>query len=223
MESNFVAHHAAVTVNAPVHQTYNIFSHFNDFPKFMSFVKEVTYYDNERSHWVVDVAGQHEWDAVNDGWIPDQQIGWRSVRGLKNAGHVTFQPVSSQQTLVDVYVNYEPPAGVLGNLGERIGVGKHFDTVLQRDLQNFARLVDLTPANVEDPNWSQYVFHPESAAARGKTTSRQDATMRDQLYMSQSDYINQPYADTPGVDERPLPPEQLPFEDRPIDDDPLQR
>ncbi len=26
-------HHASVTVNAPVHQVYGLFSHFNDFPK----------------------------------------------------------------------------------------------------------------------------------------------------------------------------------------------
>jgi len=45
-------HRASVTVNAPVHQVYGLFTHFNDFPKFMSFVKEVTYYDEQRSHWV---------------------------------------------------------------------------------------------------------------------------------------------------------------------------
>ena len=36
-------HHVSVTVNAPLHQVYTLFTHFNDFPKFMSFVKEVTY------------------------------------------------------------------------------------------------------------------------------------------------------------------------------------
>jgi uncharacterized membrane protein len=68
-------HSAAVTVNAPVHQVYALYTHFNDYPKFMTFVKEVTYLDDERSHWVVDVVGKHEWDAVNEDWIPDQQIG----------------------------------------------------------------------------------------------------------------------------------------------------
>jgi uncharacterized membrane protein len=43
---------ATVTVNAPVHQVYELFSHFNDFPKFMSYVKEVTYKDDQTSHWV---------------------------------------------------------------------------------------------------------------------------------------------------------------------------
>src|SRR5437870_9549974 len=85
---NWVQHHASVTVNAPVHQVYSLFTHFNDFPKFMSFVKEVTYYDEQRSHWVADVVGQHEWDAVNENWIEERQIGWRSTNGLENAGLV---------------------------------------------------------------------------------------------------------------------------------------
>ncbi len=76
-------HHAAVRVNAPVHQVYALFTHFNDFPKFMSFVKEVTYYDEQRSHWVSSVLGTHEWDAVNEDWVVDQQIGWRSTNGLE--------------------------------------------------------------------------------------------------------------------------------------------
>ena len=52
-------HSAAVTVNAPVHQVYALYTHFNDYPKFMTFVKEVTYLDDERSHGVVDVVGEH--------------------------------------------------------------------------------------------------------------------------------------------------------------------
>src|ERR1700730_325930 len=108
-------HHASVTVNAPMHQVYGLFTHFNDFPKFMSFVKEVTYYDDQRSHWVAEVAGQHDWDAVNEDWIPDRQICWRSVKGLNNRGCVSFQPTSLNQTHIDVNISYDPPAGVLGD------------------------------------------------------------------------------------------------------------
>jgi uncharacterized membrane protein len=43
-------HQASVVINAPVEQVYALFSHFNDFPKFMRFVKEVTYDDDAHSH-----------------------------------------------------------------------------------------------------------------------------------------------------------------------------
>ena len=184
--ADYATHHASVAVNAPVHQVYSLFTHFNDFPKFMSFVKEVTYYDNQRSHWVAEVAGRHEWDAVNDNWVPDQQIGWRSTNGIENFGKVTFQPLNNNQTQVDVFVNYNPPAGVLGDIGENLGVGGRFDQALQNDMTHFARMVDEAPAGALDPNSSNYLFHADSAAAKGTTTSRQNQTMYDDPNMTQN-------------------------------------
>jgi uncharacterized membrane protein len=170
-------HHASVTVNAPVHQVYELFTHFNDFPKFMSFVKEVTYYDDQNSHWVAEVVSGHVWDAVNQNWLQDQQIGWVSTSGLKNSGRVTFKAVSLHQTLVDVFISYDPPAGVIGDIVENLGVGDRFEAVLQHDLDNFAEMVRQAPIGALDPTSSNYLFHPDSAAAKGTTTDRQDATM----------------------------------------------
>lgn len=180
MKENYAAHHASVTVDAPVHQVYSLFTHFNDFPKFMSFVKEVTYYDDQTSHWAAEVAGRHEWDAVNDQWIPDRQIGWHSTKGLDNFGKVTFEPLGAGQTKVDVFINYNPPAGVLGDMGEKLGAGSHFEHVLQNDLNHFAHMVDEAPPGALDSTSSNYLFHAESAAAKGKTTKRQDETMQRQ-------------------------------------------
>jgi len=177
MAKTYSEHHASVVVNAPVHQVYSMFTHFNDFPKFMSFVKEVTYYDKDNSHWVANVAGQHEWDAVNAEWVPDHQVGWHSTNGLENFGKVTFESTGNNQTKVDVFINYNPPAGVLGDIGDKVGVGKHFDDVLTDDLTHFARMVDQAPAGALDPASSNYLFHSDSAAGKGATTSRQNETM----------------------------------------------
>lgn len=172
-------HQASVTVNAPVHQVYELFTHFNDFPKFMSFVKEVTYLDDQTSHWVADAVGQHEWDAINDSWVKNQLIRWHSINGLENSGQVTFQPVGANQTLVDVVIIYNPPAGVLGDIVENLGVGSTFDSKLQHDLNHFARMVEQAPPGALDPESSNYLFHSDSAAAKGTTTDRQNATMDD--------------------------------------------
>jgi len=169
-------HSATVTIGAPVHQVYELYTHFNDYPKFMSFVKEVTYLDDEHSHWVVDVVGTHEWDAVNDGWIPDRQIGWRSVDGLPNSGSVRFEP-SGEGTRLTVDISYEPPAGLLGQIGEALGAGNEFERRLQRDLQHFAEMVAAAPSGALDPTSSSYLFHGQSAAAAGKTTLAQNETM----------------------------------------------
>ncbi len=184
--AEYASHHASVAVNAPVHQVYTLFTHFNDFPKFMSFVKEVTYRDDQNSHWVADVVGRQEWDAVNENWITDQQIGWRSTNGVENFGKVTFQPINADQTKVDVYINYNPPAGVLGDIGENLGVGSRFEKALQNDLEHFSRMVDEAPAGALDPNSSNYLFHGDSAAAKGTTTGRQNETMYDDASASQN-------------------------------------
>ncbi len=193
--AEYASHHASVAVNAPVHQVYSLFTHFNDFPKFMSFVKEVTYYDDQRSHWVADVVGHQEWDAVNENWTPDQQIGWRSTSGVENFGKVTFEPINADQTKVDVYINYNPPAGVLGDIGENLGVGSNFEKKLQTDLDHFSRMVDEAPSGALDPNSSNYLFHDSSAAAKGTTTGRQNETMYDDASTSTGATTDRPVLD----------------------------
>jgi uncharacterized membrane protein len=168
---------ATVTVNAPVHQVYELFSHFNDFPKFMSYVKEVTYKDDQTSHWVANVIGDHQWDAVNERWIPDHQIGWRSIDGLENSGVVMFEALSDTQTKVTVDITYNPPAGILGDAVDKLGAGKHFGDRLQHDLDHFAQMVAEAPYGSLDPTSSTYLFHDDSMVAKGKTTAAQDATM----------------------------------------------
>jgi hypothetical protein len=177
-------HHASVTVNAPAHQVYALFTHFNDFPKFMHFVKEVTYSDDQRTHWVVHVLRTYEWDAVNEDWIPDRQVGWRSISGLRNTGKVKFRPMGANQTIVDVYISYTPPTGPLGMLGETLGGNEYFDFVLREDLKHFARMVELAPPGALDPMSSHYLFHKDSAVAEGTITSRQKATMESDPRMS---------------------------------------
>jgi uncharacterized membrane protein len=172
-------HQATVVVNAPVEQVYPMFTHFNDFPKFMRFISEVTYYDDQTSHWVADINGHHEWDAVNTGWQTNRQVGWKSIKGLENRGVVTFLPAGPDQTEVTVMVSYDPPAGALGDVGESLGAGKRFEHALQGDLNNFARMVENAPIGARDPESSTYLFHADSAAGRGETTDAQNESMTD--------------------------------------------
>jgi uncharacterized membrane protein len=65
-------HQASVVVSAPVEQVFATFTHFNDVPKFMRFVKEAAYHDEKNSHWVTEVVGRHEWDAVNENRLANQ-------------------------------------------------------------------------------------------------------------------------------------------------------
>lgn len=170
-------HSASVVVNAPVHQVYALWSHFNDYPKFMSFVKEVTYLDDQRSHWVVDVGTTVGWDAVNEDWIEDRQIGWRSVDGLKTDGRVVFEPEGPDRTRLTVRVRYAPPAGLVGVAVDAVGLGDDVERRIRLDLEHFAQMVAEAPPGALDPTSSAYLFHAGSAAARGTTTRAQDESM----------------------------------------------
>jgi hypothetical protein len=161
-----------------------LFTHFHDFPKFMSFIKEVTYYDDQRSHWVAHVGRDFSWDAVNEDWIPDRQVGWRSINGLRNTGKVTFQPRTKQKTAIDVYLHVTPPAGPLGSLAQWLGGDSRFEQELQNDLTHFAHMVEQAPRGVLDPMQSHYLFHNESAVAKGAATERQREAMQHDPRMS---------------------------------------
>lgn len=77
---------------------------------------------------------------------------------------------------MDVFITYDPPAGVISDIVENLGVGDRFEAVLQHDLDHFAEMVRQAPVGALDPTSSNYLFHPDSAAAKGTTTHRQDAT-----------------------------------------------
>ncbi|GHO73715.1 hypothetical protein KSD_14860 [Ktedonobacter sp. SOSP1-85] len=177
-------HHVTVLVPDSVKNVYALFTHFHDFPKYMRFVQEVTYYDPQRSHWVVQVGGKQEWDAVNENWIPERQVGWRSIKGLQNRGTVKFTSLGPDQTLVDVFISHIPPMGIVGRIAEWLGIDSHFQTILEKEMQNFTRMVEEAPRGTADPMLSHYLFHQESAFTRGKTTERQRTSMKDDPMMS---------------------------------------
>lgn len=165
------SHRATVVVNAPVHQVYEMFTRFTDYPKFMHHVKEVTDLGGERTHWVVDIIGRHEWDAVNQGWLQDRQVGWRSTEGLENFGFVQFESVSERQTRIDVTINYNPPVGALGDAGEALGAGKRFEKALQDDLDRFARVVESAAPDTLDPQSATYVFRTRDSRSSSDQSS----------------------------------------------------
>jgi uncharacterized membrane protein len=183
-ENDMAEHYASVTIDAPVHQIYSLFTHLNDFPTFMYSVKEVTASDTQRTHWVVHLLQDFEWDAVNEDWIPDQQIGWRSIRGFFTCGKVKFRSIEPGRTMLDVYLHYTPPFGPFGRLLDLLGIGGRINALLKENLAHFARMVEQMPSESLDPLASHYLFHPRSAFASQTLTPRYKRAMRQDPRMS---------------------------------------
>jgi uncharacterized membrane protein len=104
-------------IGAPVKRVYNFWTDYENFPLFMSNVREVQDLGGGRSHWVVRGPGgvPIEWDSVLTEQVPGETIAWRSRPGsmLENAGAVRFR-AEGEGTRVDLRLCYNPPAGGAG-------------------------------------------------------------------------------------------------------------
>lgn len=104
-------------IEAPPEQVYQFWTDYENFPLFMSSVREVRDLGGGRSHWVVRGPGgvPIEWDAVLTEQVPGEVLAWRSRPGsmLENAGAVRFRPEGGG-TRVDLRFCYSPPAGGAG-------------------------------------------------------------------------------------------------------------
>lgn len=109
----------AININAPQEELYNFWMDFENFPKFMTHIKEVRKIDDDRSHWVVEgpAGSSMEWDAVVTETVPNQRISWESTEGapVKSTGTVRFDPNNQGGTRVTVQMGYTPPAGAVGH------------------------------------------------------------------------------------------------------------
>jgi len=133
-------------VGAPVERVYSFWTDYENFPLFMSSVREVQDLGGGRSHWVVSGPGgvPIEWDSVLTEQIPGESIAWRSRPGsmLENAGAVRFAPDGSG-TRVDLRFCYNPPAGGAGQaVAELLGADPR--AKLNEDLGRLKALLEGT-------------------------------------------------------------------------------
>jgi uncharacterized membrane protein len=108
----------SITIAAPIEDVFRFFSDYQNFPAFMSHVRDVQDLGSGRSHWVVDgPAGTHvSWDAELTDLEPNRRIAWRSLPGatVENEGSMRFEPADDGETRVEIDLRHNPPAGALG-------------------------------------------------------------------------------------------------------------
>jgi uncharacterized membrane protein len=119
-DSHGISVQKTITINAPVGKVFELWSHHENFPHFMSRVREVKDLGRGRYHWTV--AGPAgipvEWEAVITKLEPERLIAFQSVPGsmIEQRGVVRFQPSGADRTVVDVRLSYYPPAGAIGHV-----------------------------------------------------------------------------------------------------------
>ncbi len=143
-----------IEVDRPVRSVYNQWTQFEDFPRFMAGVKQVTQIDDTHVHWEAEIWGRNvEWDAEITEQDPDRRISWRSINGTPNAGTVRFEPLGEDRTRVRLVMAYEPQ-GAVENVGDALGL---LDARVQSTVRDFKKFIE--SRGTETGSWRGSVDH----------------------------------------------------------------
>lgn len=134
----------SIIVKASPAEVYELWSHFENFPNFMDYIQRVTKQGPKMSKWQMagPLGTKMEWEAETTRLEPGQRIAWNTKDhdGLTTSGEAVFAELPHGQTEVTVTVQYDAPAGKLGEM-----VGKVFanpEGRLEEDLRNFKRYAE---------------------------------------------------------------------------------
>lgn len=156
--------HESVRLERPVAEVYNFWRRFENLPRFMSYLHEVTETGPGRSHWVAKGPGGVlvEWDAEIINEVENQVIGWRSLPGgdVTVAGSVNFDTVrAGRSTQLTVRLQYAPPAGRLGSFVSMLA-GREPSQTIREDLRRLKQILEAGEVALARP--------PRGAAVRGE-------------------------------------------------------
>lgn len=134
------------TINRSVHDVYQFWHQFENFPKFMRHLDSVETLGEKHTRWRARApAGMKvEWEAETLEDRDDEWIAWRSVPGstIENSGSVRFSPApGARGTEVRVQIQYNPPAGTLGRSIAWL-FGKDPEQQIREDLRRFKQLME---------------------------------------------------------------------------------
>jgi uncharacterized membrane protein/gas vesicle protein len=114
----------SIYINRPVEQVFGFFRQFENFPKFMTHVREIQQVADNRWRWRV-YGPAHlpvEWEAEAVEFVPNELIAWQSISGsmVKTSGFVRFMRDERGGTRLNVHLHYAPIAGALGHTFARL-------------------------------------------------------------------------------------------------------
>lgn len=142
------------TINRNVHDVYEFWRQFENFPRFMRHLESVERLDGRRSRWRAKApAGMTvEWEAETLEDREDEWIAWRSLPGsqVDNSGSVRFSRApGARGTEVRVQLQYTPPAGPLGR-GVAWLFGEEPESQVKDDLRRFKQLMETGEIPISD-------------------------------------------------------------------------
>lgn len=110
----------SLRIHAPVERVFELWSNFENFPQFMTHVKNVRRIDERQWQWTVDgpAGAPVEFISRLTAVVPNEALGWRTESGalVQHAGLVRFHAEPDGSTTVHIHFTYNPVAGGLGHV-----------------------------------------------------------------------------------------------------------
>jgi len=134
----------SIEINAPLNVVFDLYSNFENFPKWMKHIKEVRRTGENYTRWTADapLGINVEWEAETTALELNRRIAWQTVRGdVEMKGEVTFAASGSNKTSMHVALGYKPPAGHLGTLVAKL-FGNDPEKEIDEELQRFKKLAE---------------------------------------------------------------------------------
>jgi uncharacterized membrane protein len=137
---------SSVLVNKSPSEVYSFWRKLENLPRFMRHLESVRDSGNGRSEWTaIGPAGYRvSWTAEIVHESENQVITWRSVEGseVQVDGTVEFSSYTADRgTLVEVRLEYRPPAGKLGSVAAKL-LGKDPSFLMRQDLRRLKALME---------------------------------------------------------------------------------
>lgn len=143
-----------IHIHAPVEEVFAFWDAIENFPRFMTHVREIRRTGPNSFHWKVagPAGAPFEWDGVITERVPNQRFAFKSAAGaiVGNAGVIQFQKDPRGGTTINIRMSYRPPAGALGHA--------------------FARLLGVDPKKQMDDD----LVRLKSIIETGKATGREE-------------------------------------------------
>jgi uncharacterized membrane protein len=129
----------SIDVDVPVTTAYDQWTQFEEFPRFMEGVEQITQLDDTHTHWKTSIGGvEREFDATITEQHPDERVAWKSTNGPEHAGVVTFHRLSDTQTRVTVQLEWSPE-GMVEKAGSALQLD---DRRVAGDLERFKKFIE---------------------------------------------------------------------------------
>jgi uncharacterized membrane protein len=127
-----------IDIGAPLKTVYNQWTQFEEWPKFMHRVQQVSQEDENTVRFKTKISGvSKEFTAEILEQRPDERIKWRVKEGVTHTGVVTFHELGPRLTRVELNFDVEP-----GSLIEKAARGMRFvKRAARADLARFKAYV----------------------------------------------------------------------------------